>query len=195
MSLRSPASINLQLSSQDPELRRIAFQASHTLSPANLTVLEQLVSARQELAALLGHRSFADMKLVSRMAKSPEQVVQFLLSLHDRLNAKVDQETRVLLATRDRVTRRTHSATSVTSTLSSVTTVSGPPTASISSVHSSATFSSSAPHAPLAAHDIPFLKEHAKHSPLASPSQSDSPALPHVPPSTLKQCLQVHPHG
>ncbi|MEX1167599.1 MAG: M3 family metallopeptidase [Hydrogenophaga sp.] len=47
----------------------------------NTTVMLELLALRQEEAQLLGHRHFADVSLVPKMAESPEQVTQFLREL------------------------------------------------------------------------------------------------------------------
>ena len=47
----------------------------------NSAVMVELLALRQEEARLLGHRHFADVSLVPKMAESPEQVVAFLREL------------------------------------------------------------------------------------------------------------------
>ena len=47
----------------------------------NTAVMTELLALRQEEAQLLGHRHFADVSLVPKMAESPEQVVSFLREL------------------------------------------------------------------------------------------------------------------
>ena len=47
----------------------------------NSAVMIELLALRQEEAQLLGHRHFADVSLVPKMAESPEQVVDFLREL------------------------------------------------------------------------------------------------------------------
>jgi oligopeptidase A len=47
----------------------------------NTAVMVELLALRQEEAELLGHRHFADVSLVPKMAESPEQVVNFLREL------------------------------------------------------------------------------------------------------------------
>ena len=47
----------------------------------NTTVMLELLALRQEEAQLLGHRHFADVSLVPKMAESPEQVTRFLREL------------------------------------------------------------------------------------------------------------------
>lgn len=47
----------------------------------NSAVMAELLALRHEEARLLGHRHFADVSLVPKMARSPEQVVDFLRDL------------------------------------------------------------------------------------------------------------------
>lgn len=47
----------------------------------NSAVMAELLALRHEEARLLGHRHFADVSLVPKMARSPEQVVEFLRDL------------------------------------------------------------------------------------------------------------------
>ena len=47
----------------------------------NTAIMVELLALRQEEAGLLGHRHFADVSLVPKMADSPEQVVTFLREL------------------------------------------------------------------------------------------------------------------
>lgn len=47
----------------------------------NAAIMTELLALRHEEAKLLGHRHFADVSLVPKMAESPEQVIQFLRDL------------------------------------------------------------------------------------------------------------------
>ncbi len=46
--------------------------------------MEKILKLRHELALLLGYRSYADYSLVTKMAQSPEQVLDFLYDLADK---------------------------------------------------------------------------------------------------------------
>jgi oligopeptidase A len=66
--------------------RAYATRASET-GPAerdNTPLMQQIVALRQEEAALLGYPSFADVSLVPKMAKDPQQVTDFLRDLARR---------------------------------------------------------------------------------------------------------------
>jgi oligopeptidase A len=61
---------------------RASDQAPETAKALdNTAVMTELLALRQEEAQLLGHRHFADVSLVPKMAESPEQVVSFLREL------------------------------------------------------------------------------------------------------------------
>jgi Zn-dependent oligopeptidase len=44
-------------------------------------LMRELLALRQEEAALLGHASFADLSLVAKMARSPQEVLAFVRDL------------------------------------------------------------------------------------------------------------------
>jgi oligopeptidase A len=50
----------------------------------NAPIIDELLALRQEEAALLGYRSFAEVSLVPKMAESPQQVIDFLRDLARR---------------------------------------------------------------------------------------------------------------
>ncbi|RZI83940.1 MAG: M3 family peptidase [Rubrivivax sp.] len=66
--------------------RAYVTRASET-GPAerdNTPLMQQIIALRQEEAALLGYPSFADVSLVPKMAKDPQQVMDFLRDLARR---------------------------------------------------------------------------------------------------------------
>ena len=58
----------------------------------NSAVMTELLALRQEEARLLGHRHFADVSLVPKMARSPEQVIDFLRDLARRARPHAEQD-------------------------------------------------------------------------------------------------------
>jgi oligopeptidase A len=54
---------------------------AHTVTYDNTAIMTELLALRHEEAQLLGHRHFADVSLVPKMAESPEQVIRFLRDL------------------------------------------------------------------------------------------------------------------
>ncbi|KAI0068138.1 mitochondrial intermediate peptidase [Artomyces pyxidatus] len=70
-------------SAPDEEARRKVYMAANSSSPEQIDILEALLRARGKLARLVGSDSFAHMALGDKMAKSPENVQQFLNTLLD----------------------------------------------------------------------------------------------------------------
>ncbi|KIK96397.1 hypothetical protein PAXRUDRAFT_826022 [Paxillus rubicundulus Ve08.2h10] len=64
--------------------RQKLYMAAHTSSERQIECLEQLLHARAELARLVGWDSYAAMTLNDKMAKTPENVSQFLDTFLDR---------------------------------------------------------------------------------------------------------------
>ncbi|KAH0838015.1 mitochondrial intermediate peptidase [Lanmaoa asiatica] len=64
--------------------RQKLYLAAHTSSQRQIECLEQLLHARAELARLVGWDSYAGMTLNDKMAKTPENVRQFLDTFLDR---------------------------------------------------------------------------------------------------------------
>ena len=73
----------------DPETRR-AFMTLYANRAAeeNLPILDELVAKRHELAVLMGHASYADYALELNMARTPDNVWNFLNDLTARTEAK-----------------------------------------------------------------------------------------------------------
>ncbi|EGN93157.1 hypothetical protein SERLA73DRAFT_172308 [Serpula lacrymans var. lacrymans S7.3] len=69
------------------EPRKKVYMASHSSTPEQIEYLERLLHARAELARLVGYDSYASMTLNDKMAKSPENINQFLDTLLDRTNS------------------------------------------------------------------------------------------------------------
>jgi oligopeptidase A len=58
----------------------------------NTSIMVELLALRLEEARLLGHRHFADVSLVPKMAQSPEQVISFLRDLAVRARPFADKD-------------------------------------------------------------------------------------------------------
>lgn len=76
----------------DESLRLYSFSIYNNADPHQLDVLEKLLSARYELAQLVGYRSFAHRSLKDSMAESPERVCEFTQALNERLEPLVARE-------------------------------------------------------------------------------------------------------
>lgn len=62
----------------------------------NTAIMAELLSLRHEEAQLLGHRHFADVSLVPKMAESPEQVIGFLRDLARKARPYAEQDVKDL---------------------------------------------------------------------------------------------------
>ncbi|MBA4260792.1 MAG: oligopeptidase A [Comamonadaceae bacterium] len=58
----------------------------------NTAIMGELLALRHEEAQLLGHRHFADVSLVPKMAESPEQVITFLRDLGHKARPYAEQD-------------------------------------------------------------------------------------------------------
>ncbi|MBT9550254.1 MAG: M3 family metallopeptidase [Hydrogenophaga sp.] len=58
----------------------------------NAAIMAELLALRHEEAQLLGHRHYADVSLVPKMAESPEQVVSFLRDLGHKARPYAEQD-------------------------------------------------------------------------------------------------------
>jgi Zn-dependent oligopeptidases len=76
----------------DEETRKEVYLATRTSSKKQIHRLEQLLLKRAELAKLSGYSSFAHMTLSDKMAKTPEAVSNFLLSLVASNRGPVQEE-------------------------------------------------------------------------------------------------------
>jgi len=63
---------------------RASDQGSHDKSLDNTPVMKEILALRHEAAQLLGFRNYAERSLVTKMAKSTDQVLSFLIDLAER---------------------------------------------------------------------------------------------------------------
>jgi oligopeptidase A len=99
LTLQAPCYIPVMQFATDRELRRTLFHAYHTRAselaePAldNSALMQELVALREEEAALLGYRCYADMALVPKMARSPGEVLSFVRDLAARARPFAERE-------------------------------------------------------------------------------------------------------
>jgi oligopeptidase A len=62
----------------------------------NTPVMRELLQLRQEEAALLGYRNYAELSLVPKMARSPQEVIAFLRDLGARARPSAERDLREL---------------------------------------------------------------------------------------------------
>ncbi|TXT07151.1 hypothetical protein VHUM_03321 [Vanrija humicola] len=77
---------------RDGEARRLVYVGNSRADPERVGVLEEMLAQRAELAGVLGKKNWAEVALVDKMAKTPENVQGFLESLaeHHRATALSD---------------------------------------------------------------------------------------------------------
>jgi thimet oligopeptidase len=77
--------------------RRVVEEANSAKCPANVALIEEVLTLRLEAARLLGFKSDSEFQLAVLMAKTPEAVRDFLGDLDKRLTPKADAERAELL--------------------------------------------------------------------------------------------------
>lgn len=58
----------------------------------NTEIINEILEIRAELANLLGYKSYADLSLITKMAESPEKVLEFLYDLVEKASYVADKE-------------------------------------------------------------------------------------------------------
>ena len=92
-------------SADDGELRREIFLKNHNKAAGdNIALLEEAIGVRDEIARRLGYPSWAAYVLELRMAKSPDNVMEFLTDLEARLGAKLAADLDLLRREQERRT-------------------------------------------------------------------------------------------
>ena len=97
--LHAPSYLPVMRHAQDRELRRQMYTAYVTRASErgdtahdNSDIMAEILSLRQEEAQLLGHATFADLSLVSKMASSPQEVMDFLRDLARRARPQAQKD-------------------------------------------------------------------------------------------------------
>jgi len=92
-SLQAPSYISVVTHVEDRELRRRMYEAYVTRASDqgpvpdkfdNSEIIAEVLRLRSELAGLIGFDNFADYSLATKMARTPDEVVNFLLELSQR---------------------------------------------------------------------------------------------------------------
>ncbi|KAE8694234.1 putative mitochondrial intermediate peptidase [Hibiscus syriacus] len=76
----------------DEQVRKMAYLKGNSVPHANHKVLDELIDSRQELAQIMGRKSYAEFVMQLNMASSPEVVVSFLLEMSNMVKTKADEE-------------------------------------------------------------------------------------------------------
>ncbi len=100
-SLDIPVYLQIMTQAQSAELRELFYTAYMTRASDcgpqagqwnNQPVMEEILQLRLEMAQLLGFKHYADYSLASKMASSPEQVLEFLVQLAQQSRPMAEQE-------------------------------------------------------------------------------------------------------
>ncbi|GFP88278.1 probable mitochondrial intermediate peptidase mitochondrial [Phtheirospermum japonicum] len=81
----------------DAEVRKLAYIRGNSSPPANLVVLDKLLSARHEFSEIMGFKSYAELTLKENMASSPEVVLSFLHDMSKMVRPKAEEEFKKIL--------------------------------------------------------------------------------------------------
>lgn len=101
LNLEFPAYLPVVTYAEDRALRREVYEAFSTRASDrgpqagqwdNGTVMEEILALRHELADLLGFNNYAERSLATKMARSPDQVMEFLQDLARRSRPQAMQE-------------------------------------------------------------------------------------------------------
>ena len=96
-----PSYLPVMMYSENRELRREVYEAFCTRASDvgpnagkwdNSAIMDEIIALRHELAELLGFAHFAAKSLATKMAETPEQVIEFLTDLADKSVAQADVE-------------------------------------------------------------------------------------------------------
>ncbi|KAG5062273.1 hypothetical protein JHK85_003456 [Glycine max] len=86
----------LQFSSDD-EVRKIVYIRGNSVPHANVDALKRLISARHELAQIMGCRSYAEFSVKPNISVSPKVVTSFLLEMSKMVQAKCIEERKLVM--------------------------------------------------------------------------------------------------
>jgi mitochondrial intermediate peptidase len=90
--ISSPVGSIVMSTANDESARRAVYVADRTASKKTIGLLQKLLLKRAKLARLTGYSSFAQMTLTDKMAKTPEAVNHFLLTLNANNRGQVKEE-------------------------------------------------------------------------------------------------------
>lgn len=94
--LHYPSYIAYMTYGPSSEKREILYRASTTRAPENGKILEEILSLRKEEAEILGFPSYAHLSLATKVADSPEQVLDFLRKLAAKAKPIAQNEYKIL---------------------------------------------------------------------------------------------------
>ncbi|WP_457624346.1 M3 family metallopeptidase [Persephonella sp.] len=90
--LHQPSYIAYMTYGSNREKREQLYRAYVTRAPENEQILEEILSLRYEKARLLGYSNYAELSLATKMAGSPQQVIDFLRELAEKSKPQAIRE-------------------------------------------------------------------------------------------------------
>ncbi|WP_457644246.1 M3 family metallopeptidase [Persephonella sp.] len=90
--LHQPSYIAYMTYGSNREKREQLYRAYVTRAPENEKILEEILSLRYEKARILGFKNYAELSLATKMAKSPQQVIDFLRELARKSRPQAERE-------------------------------------------------------------------------------------------------------
>ncbi|RUM66033.1 MAG: M3 family peptidase [Sulfurospirillum sp.] len=90
--LQQPSFIAFMTYSPDRKLKERLYKAYTTRAPENEALITQILALRAEEAELLGFENYAQLSLETKMAKSPEDVIDFLTRLAHKAKPQAKKE-------------------------------------------------------------------------------------------------------
>jgi len=90
--LHQPSYIAYMTYGSNREKREQLYRAYVTRAPENELILEEILSLRDEKAHLLGYNNYAELSLATKMAGSPQQVIDFLRRLAEKSRPQAFKE-------------------------------------------------------------------------------------------------------
>lgn len=82
----------------NPETWRAMFLGNENKCLSNVPIFKEIISLRDEAARLLGYNNYAELRVEDKIAKTPQNVTDFLNSLHEGLLPRAKSEIAQLLA-------------------------------------------------------------------------------------------------
>jgi oligopeptidase A len=90
--LHQPSYIAFMTYSGNRQKREELYRAYVTRAPENEEILEEILTLRYEKAKILGFSNYAELSLATKMAQSPQQVIDFLRELARKSRPQAEKE-------------------------------------------------------------------------------------------------------
>ncbi len=91
-SLQQPSFVAFMTYSPDRRLKEQLYRAYTTRAPENEELITEILALRDEEAKILGFENYAALSLETKMAQSPEEVIDFLTTLGQKAKPKAQKE-------------------------------------------------------------------------------------------------------